>query len=111
MLTLLLKDGDKQQRKNDAPMACKPTWTENWNGSAPILAQDMPDYGKFCANYPAKCEQCHGFISDDRSGFFCLRWERTFPGKVKWYEKAEIQTKNFRRKNEKINEIFKAKNT
>ena len=109
MLTLLLKDGDKQKRKNDAPMACKHIWTESWNSRAPMFAQDMPDYRKFCASYPANCEQCQEYISDDRSGLFCLRWEKTFPGKVKWYEKAEIQTKNMRRKNEKINEIFKAK--
>ena len=78
---------------------------------APMIAQDMPDYGKFCADYLANCELCREYIPDDRSGLFCLRWEKTFPGKVKWYEKGEIQTKNMRRKNEKINEIFKAKNT
>ena len=50
---------------------------------APMIAQNMPDYGKFCANYPANCEQCREYISDDRSGLFCLRWEKTFPGKVK----------------------------
>ena len=78
---------------------------------APMIAADMPDYGKFCANYPANCEQCREYIFDDRSGLFCLRWEKTFPGQVKWYEKGEIQTKNMRRKNEKINEIFEAKTT
>ena len=98
MLALLLKDGDKQRRKNDVPMACKQTRTESGNERAPMLAQDMPDYGKFCANYPANCEQCREYISDDRSEQFCLRWERTFPGKVNWYEKAEIQTQNMRRK-------------
>ena len=111
MLTLLLKDGDKQRRKKDAPMACKQIRTEIWNSRAPMIAQDMPDYWKFCVNYPATCELCREYIPDDRSGLFCLRWEKTFPGKVKWYEKAEIQIKKTWRKNEKNNEIFKAKTT
>ena len=111
MLTLLLKDGDKQKRKNDAPMVCKQIWTESWNSRAPMIAQDMPDYWKFCVNYPANCELCREYIPDDRSGLFCLRWEKTFPSKVKWYEKAEIQIKKTWRKNEKNNEIFKAKTT
>ena len=111
MLTLLLKDGDKQKRKNDAPMDCIQTRAEGWNGSAPMIAQDMPDYRKFCVNYPANCELCREYIPDDRSGLFCLRWEKTFPDKVKWYEKAEIQIKKTWRKNEKNNEIFKAKTT
>ena len=94
MLTLLLKDGDKQKRKNDAPMVCKQIWTESWNSRAPMIAQDMPDYWKFCVNYPANCELCREYIP-----------------KVKWYEKAEIQIKKTWRKNEKNNEIFKAKTT
>ena len=88
MMTLLLKDGDKHKRKNDVPIDCIQTRAEGWNGSAPMIAQDMPDYAKFCANYPAKCWQCQEYISDDKSSLFCQLWERTFPGKVKWHEKT-----------------------
>ena len=102
MLKLLLKDEAAGVPSSFVPQIIT-------QEGAPMIAQDMPDYGKFCANYPANCEQCREYISDDRSGQFCLRWEKTFLGKVKWYEKTEIQTKNMRRKNEKINDIFKAK--
>ena len=104
MLKLLLQEENRRPDRKFTPHIIP-------QKGAPMIAQDMPDYGKFCADYLANCELCREYIPDDRSGLFCLRWEKTFPGKVKWYEKGEIQTKNMRRKNEKINEIFKAKNT
>lgn len=104
MLKLLLQEENRRPDRKFTPHIIP-------QKGAPMIAQDMPDYGKFCADYLANCELCREYFPDDRSGLFCLRWEKTFPGKVKWYEKGEIQTKNMRRKNEKINEIFKAKNT
>ena len=104
MLKLLLQEENRRPGRKFTPHIIP-------QKGAPMIAQDMPDYGKFCANYPADCELCREYIPDDRSGLFCLRWEKTFPGKVKWYEKAEIQIKKTWRKNEKNNEIFKAKTT
>ena len=84
MLKLLLKDEAAGVPSSFVPQIIT-------QEGAPMIAQDMPDYGKFCANYPANCEQCREYISDDRSGLFCLLWEKTFPGKVKWYEKGNEQ--------------------
>ena len=84
MLKLLLKDEAAGVPTSFVPQIITQEGT-------PMIAQDMPDYGKLCANYPANCEQCREYLSDDKSGLFCLRWEKTFPSKVKWYEKGNEQ--------------------
>ena len=84
MLKLLLQEENRRPDRKFTPHIIP-------QKGAPMIAQDMPDYGKFCANYPADCEKCREYISDDRSGLFCLLWEKTFPGKVKWYEKGNEQ--------------------
>ena len=91
MLKLLLKDEAAGVPSSFVPQIIT-------QEGAPMIAQDMPDYGKFCANYPANCEQCREYISDDRSGQFCLRWEKTFPGKVKWYEKKRDTNQKYAEK-------------
>ena len=80
MLKLLLQEENRRPGRKFTPHIIP-------QKGAPMIAQDMPDYGKFCANYPADCEKCREYLSDDRSGLFCLLWEKTFPGKVKWHEK------------------------
>ena len=84
MLKLLLQEENRRPGRKFTPHIIS-------QKGAPMIARDMPDYGKFCANYPADCEQCREYLSDDRSGLFCLLWEKTFPGKVKWHEKGNEQ--------------------
>ena len=50
MLTLLLKDGDKQRRKNDAPMVCKD------DGRINAFANCPPDIAVFLIAEPMKAE-------------------------------------------------------
>lgn len=82
LLKLLLKEERRAGRGKFLPKIIE-------RNKAPMIAQDMPDYRKFCAGYPADCEQCREYSAEQKNGLFCLLWEKIFSGEVRWHEKGK----------------------